>query len=92
MSEYTVIYLQPECCAEPETGRLWCHHVPEECSDGMPWTKYVLESELENRDELLTAVDYNKRDEGLWVKSDDIVVAYLQKALHKLHDIIESEK
>ena len=52
----------------------------------------VTDKREEKLSELLTIVDYNKRDEGLWVKSDDIVVAYLQQALHKLHDVIEGEE
>lgn len=35
------IWLQPECCADPDTGRLWCeHNEPVECPDGQPWTEY----------------------------------------------------
>lgn len=35
------IWLQPECCADPDTGRLWCeHNKPIECPDGQPWTEY----------------------------------------------------
>jgi hypothetical protein len=36
------IYLQPPCCADPDTGRLWCEDdEPVECEDGVPWTEYV---------------------------------------------------
>ena len=43
MSDPEVIYLQPECCADPEVGRLWCEDdAPADCEDGKPWTKYVL--------------------------------------------------
>jgi hypothetical protein len=43
MTDPKVIYLQPECCADPEVGRLWCEDdAPEDCEDGKPWTKYVL--------------------------------------------------
>jgi hypothetical protein len=36
------IYLQPECCAAPETGRLWCNHdAPVDCEEGVAWTDYV---------------------------------------------------
>ena len=43
MSDPKVIYLQPECCADEETGRLWCEDdEPEECIDGVKWTRYVL--------------------------------------------------
>jgi len=45
MSEHKVIYLQPECCAEPSVGRLWCKDSePMPCDAGVPWTKYVLAS------------------------------------------------
>ena len=51
MADFKIIYLQPECCADPEIGQLWCEDdCPEECEDGVPWTKYiradVVESEL----------------------------------------------
>ena len=36
------IYLQPECCATPDAGRLWCEDPdPVDCEDGRLWTKYV---------------------------------------------------
>lgn len=36
------IYLQPECCATPDVGRLWCEDdEPVECEEGRPWTEYV---------------------------------------------------
>ena len=45
MSDYTKIYLQPECCAGEE-GRLWCQDdEPETCPDGVKWTPYILLSE-----------------------------------------------
>jgi len=41
-SDHKEIYLQPECCACEHTGRMWCEDPdPEECEDGVPWTKYV---------------------------------------------------
>jgi len=37
------IYLQPECCADPEMGRLWCEDPnPVDCSDGVDWAEYTL--------------------------------------------------
>jgi hypothetical protein len=43
VSEPKEIYLQPECCADPDVGRLWCEHdAPVDCDDGIPWTRYVL--------------------------------------------------
>ena len=47
MSDPERIYLQPECCADPEYGRLWCEDdEPEDCTDGVPWTEYVLASRI----------------------------------------------
>lgn len=38
----TVIFLQPACCADPDTGRLWCEDAdPVDCPDGERWTPYV---------------------------------------------------
>lgn len=35
MSEdHEVIYLEPECCADPDLGRTWCQDVPWDCEDG----------------------------------------------------------
>ncbi len=42
MSDPKEICLQPECCADSETGRLWCEDPdPEDCEDGKHWVKYV---------------------------------------------------
>lgn len=42
MKDPKVIYLQPACCAGDE-GRLWCEDPdPEDCEDGLAWTRYVL--------------------------------------------------
>lgn len=47
MSDYTKIYLQPECCAGEE-GRLWCQDdEPESCPDGEKWTPYILKAEYD---------------------------------------------
>ena len=35
------IYLQPECCADENVGRLWCQDPINECDEGVEWTKYV---------------------------------------------------
>ena len=36
------IYLEPECCADPSTGRMWCEDPdPVPCEDGAAWTDYV---------------------------------------------------
>lgn len=43
MSDPKVIYLQPECCADPELGRLWSETPgPVDCEDGKPWVKYTM--------------------------------------------------
>jgi hypothetical protein len=43
MSDPKEIFLQPECCASPDTGRMWCEHdAPVDCEDGAPWARYVL--------------------------------------------------
>lgn len=48
MSDHTKIYLQPECCAGEDTGRLWCQdNEPESCPDGEKWTSYILQSEYD---------------------------------------------
>ena len=36
------IWLQPDCCADPGTGRLWCQdNVFDDCDEGMPATEYI---------------------------------------------------
>lgn len=36
------LFLQPECCAADDTGRLWCEHdAPIDCEDGKPWVRYI---------------------------------------------------
>lgn len=48
MSDPKEIYLQPECCADPDVGRLWCEDdEPQKCEEGVPWTKYVVAWEYE---------------------------------------------
>ncbi len=50
MSDYKRIYLQPECCADPDMGRLWCQDDgPEACPEGEEWTPYVLASEFDQK-------------------------------------------
>jgi hypothetical protein len=49
VKEYKYIWLQPECCADPDEGRHWCQDPdPVDCDDGEPWTKYILVSEHES--------------------------------------------
>lgn len=48
MADPKELYLQPECCAGDETGRLWCQDPdPEECEDGVPWTRYVIADRIQ---------------------------------------------
>jgi len=48
MSDPAVIYLQPACCADPDTGRMWCDDdAPVDCEEGALWTKYVLAADAE---------------------------------------------
>ena len=46
MKDLREIFLQPECCADEHTGRLWCEDdAPVDCEDDdgneIPWTRYV---------------------------------------------------
>jgi hypothetical protein len=57
MTDPDVIYLEPECCADPDTGRCWCkndafHH----CEDGHKATKYVRADRIEALETLLTEI------------------------------------
>jgi len=74
MSDPAEIFLQPECCAVPGEGRLWCEHdAPEDCEDGVPWTRYVHADQIDRlRRELAEArgllgslVAYTEACEGL---------------------------
>jgi hypothetical protein len=57
VSEHKYIWLQPECCADPDEGRHWCQDPdPAECDDGKPWTKYILASEHESLERQLAEV------------------------------------
>lgn len=57
MSEHKYIWLQPECCADPDEGRHWCQDPdPVECDDGKPWVKYILASEHEALERQLAEV------------------------------------
>lgn len=66
MSDYTRIYLQPECCANPDVGRLWCQDdEPETCPDGEKWVPYILQSEyarLQSEIEALRAANRDLQD------------------------------
>ena len=47
-TDHEFIWLQPECCADPDSGRLWCQDPdPEDCEDGNVWTKYVRADRIE---------------------------------------------
>jgi len=57
MSDYDLIWLQPECCADSDVGRLWCQDPdPEDCPDGVPWTKYI-RADLAEAPDLFEALD-----------------------------------
>ena len=48
MDDPIEIFLQPECCADPDAGRLWCEDdAPVDCEDDKPWTRYVRADELD---------------------------------------------
>lgn len=51
MSDHERIWLQPECCACPTDGRLWCQDPdPVDCEDGVPWTEYIRADIAEKRE------------------------------------------
>lgn len=58
MSDHKRIWLQPECCACPTDGRLWCQDPdPVDCEDGVPWTEYIRADIAEKREaELVEAL------------------------------------
>lgn len=61
MSGPKEIFLQPECCADPDVGRLWCEDdAPIDCEDGNPWTRYVRADEIERLTGLVSI--YKQRD------------------------------
>jgi hypothetical protein len=77
MSDPTVIYLQPECCADPDTGRLWCEDdAPVDCEEGAPWTKYVLAADAQAAVDAVikAALDYvaNMADRRVRKYEDDM--------------------
>lgn len=41
MSGPELIHLEPECCADPDLGRVWCRNPPAECEHGAEWAKYI---------------------------------------------------
>ncbi len=42
MSDHERIWLQPDCCSDPDVGREWADAAdPEPCEDGASWTEYV---------------------------------------------------
>ena len=62
MTDLKRIYLQPECCADPDTGRMWCENPdPESCEDGNHWTEYVRADRVKALEELVS---------HCWVHSD----------------------
>lgn len=52
MDQHKIIYLQPECCADPEVGPMWCQDDNPgieccECEKCKNWTPYILKSEYD---------------------------------------------
>jgi len=57
MNDPETIWLQPECCADADVGRLWCKDPdPEDCPDGVAWTEYI-RTDLANAPDLFDALD-----------------------------------
>lgn len=36
-----IIWLEPECCADPSVGRTWCQDDVYECEEGAKAVKYI---------------------------------------------------
>jgi len=49
MEDPEEIYLQPECCIESNTGRLWCEDDIDDCREGNPWVRYIRADLVERR-------------------------------------------
>jgi len=58
MNDHERIFLQPDCCADPDTGRLWCEDPsPEDCDQGAPWTEYVRRDIFEERERYILKLE-----------------------------------
>ena len=58
MNDHERIFLQPDCCADPDTGRLWCEDPsPEDCDQGTPWTEYVRRDIFEERERYILKLE-----------------------------------
>ena len=88
MSDYTRIYLQPECCAGEE-GRLWCQDdEPVTCPDGEKWTPYILLSEYTTAQAEIEALreerDSCKQQAQIWkqeARTQSAIVAEIYQEL-----------
>jgi hypothetical protein len=76
--DHEYIWLQPECCAEDDTGRQWCQDgdVWDDCDNHSEPTKYVRADKLEEAEKLETkltniAIAANKRSEHWKNLSED---------------------
>lgn len=98
MSDLREIFLQPECCADEHSGRLWCEDdAPVDCEDDdgneIPWTRYVradLHDSLAAENAALKAQAYSDVIMRLWdvlkeagVKQQGDVVNTVREALAK---------
>ncbi len=45
-ADHEYIWLEPECCAEDDTGRMWCQDPVFECDCGNQPTRYVRADKL----------------------------------------------
>jgi hypothetical protein len=94
MSEHKYIWLQPECCADPDEGRHWCQDPdPVDCDDGEPWTKYILVSEHESLERQLADAHSQlqqareERDTGVRAFADGVIalITAEQAAMSRLY-------
>ena len=65
MSDPDRIYLQPECCADPQWNRLWCEDNIDDCDEGEPWVEYVNKNLV---DQLYDAIAHGDEDHRAWLK------------------------
>jgi len=87
MTDHVRIYLQPECCADDDVGRLWCQDSdPQSCPEGVPWTPYILKSEYDalkaENDRLRDAAITDDQDRRMMLDR----IAELETALRESQD------
>ena len=82
MSDPKEIFLQPECCAIPGEGRLWCEHdAPQSCTDGVPWTRYVRADEIERLERELAVLTDNSQHDLKLLTEDAQTIKRLEREL-----------